>query len=226
MKEQSQIIIESLPQKKKRTREIIRLLSKEYPAVTIQLEFTNNFELMVATILSAQCTDDRVNKVTEKLFKKYRSPQDYLDVPKEELEKDIFSTGYYKAKASHIRGAAAMILDKFGGKVPGTMEELLEIPGVGRKTANVLLCHSFNVPAIVVDTHVGRLANRLGLSASKDAYKIELDLMEVLPKNEWIDVNHYLINHGRKVCDSRKPKCDICVLSNLCPSAFGFSNKG
>jgi len=198
----------------------LSILSQEYPYAHIQLEYENPYELMVSTILSAQCTDDRVNKVTEKLFKKYRTTKDFLNVSKEELEKDIFSTGYYKAKAAHIRGASKVLVDKFNGKVPGTMEELLSLPGVGRKTANVILGHCFDTPGIVVDTHVGRIANRFGMTESKNAEKIEFDLMKLIPKKQWVIFTHYLINHGRKICTSRKAKCDLCVASHLCPSAF------
>ena len=211
---------ETQEQKKIRMIKILGVLSKEYPYAHIQLEYENPFELMVSTILSAQCTDDRVNKVTEKLFKKYKTPKDFLIVPIEELEKDIYSTGYYKAKATHIRGASKVLIDKFNGKVPGTIEELLILPGVGRKTANVILGHCFDTPGIVVDTHVGRIANRLGLVDSTDAAKIEFELMKTVPKNQWVIFTHYLINHGRKVCTSRKAKCDECLIAKLCPSAF------
>lgn len=201
-------------------KKILVILSKEYPYAHIQLEYENPFELMVSTILSAQCTDARVNKVTEKLFKKYKKPKDYVNVPVEELEKDIFSTGYYKAKARHIKQASKVIIEKYNGKVPGTMDELLKLPGVGRKTANVILGHCYDTPGIVVDTHVGRIARRLGMTDSMNAEKIEYDLMEIIPKKEWVIFTHYLINHGRKVCTSRKAKCEQCVVSQLCPSAF------
>jgi len=211
---------EKLEQKKQRMRKILTVLSKEYPYAHIQLEYENPFELMVSTILSAQCTDDRVNKVTEKLFKKYKTAKDFLLVPVEELEKDIFSTGYYKAKAAHIKGASKVLIEIFNGKVPGTMEELLTLPGVGRKTANVILGHCFDTPGIVVDTHVGRIANRLGLVESIDATKIEFELMKIIPKNQWVIFTHYLINHGRNVCTSRKANCGECMVASLCPSAF------
>lgn len=175
--------------------------------------------MLVATILSAQCTDARVNIVTEKLFKKYLSPEDYLKVPDEELEKDIFSTGYYKAKARHIRAAAKKIIDDYHGEVPSIMEELLKIPGVGRKTANVILGHCFNTPGIVVDTHVIRISNRLGFVASKDPYKIEMKLCEIIPKTDWVSFTHYFINLGREICTSRIARCNKCLISHLCPSA-------
>ena len=210
---------ESTKNQKKRISDILNILKKEYPDVKIQLNFENHFELLVATILSAQCTDARVNMVTEKLFKKYNQPEDYIEVSEEELEKDIFSTGYYKAKARHIKAAAKTIINDYGGNVPSNMEDLLKIPGVGRKTANVLLGHCFNTPGIVVDTHVIRIANRLGFINTKDPYKIEKKLNDLIQKDEWVSFTHYFINHGRKICTSRKAKCSECVISNLCPSA-------
>lgn len=219
-KKGKKIVPETQEKKKIRMREILAILSKEYPYAHIQLEYENPFELMVSTILSAQCTDDRVNKVTTKLFKKYRTAKDFLNVPVEELEKDIFSTGYYKAKAAHIRGASKVLIDKFNGNVPQTMEELLSLPGVGRKTANVILGHCFNTPCIVVDTHVGRIANRLSLVETSDATKIEFELMNIVPKKHWVIFTHYLINHGRKVCTSRRAKCSNCLIAEHCPSAF------
>lgn len=204
---------------KKNVSDILNILSKEYPDVKIQLNYENPFQLLVATILSAQCTDDRVNQVTEKLFKKYISIQDFLNVPDKELEKDIFSTGYYKAKTQKIKATAKMILEKFNGLVPNTIEELLELPGVGRKTANVILGHIFNIPAIVVDTHVIRLSNRFGWVETKNAEKIEQVLMKLIPKEKWVIFTHYIINHGRKICTARNPKCSLCVIAHLCPSA-------
>ncbi|MGA2297603.1 MAG: endonuclease III [FCB group bacterium] len=204
---------------KKRMGAILDILSKKYPDVHIQLNFQYPFELLVATILSAQCTDDRVNIVTKKLFKKYIVPEDYLKVPVEELERDIFSTGYYKAKAKHIMASTQMIIEKFNGKVPSTIDELLTLPGVGRKTANVILGHCFNTPGIVVDTHVLRITNRLGFSGSNNAEKIEQVLMELIPIEQWVIFTHYFINHGREVCTSRKAKCDICLISHLCLSS-------
>jgi endonuclease III len=205
--------------KKKVLAEIISLLKIEYPEAGIQLDYNSEFELLVSTILSAQCTDDRVNKVTKELFKKYRSIDDFAVADLDILEKDIFSTGYYKAKARHIKGAANYILDNFNGKIPGDMELLLAIPGVGRKTANVVLGHAFGVPGIVVDTHVTRLANKLGLVKTTNAEKIEFELMKLIPPKEWVMLTHYFISHGRAVCIARRPKCGGCVLANLCPSA-------
>lgn len=204
---------------KKNVSDILNILSKEYPDVKIQLNYENPFQLLVATILSAQCTDDRVNQVTEKLFKKYIFIQDFLNVPDKELEKDIFSTGYYKAKTQKIKATAKMILEKFNGLVPNTIEELLELPGVGRKTANVILGHIFNIPAIVVDTHVIRLSNRFGWVETENAEKIEQVLMKLIPKEKWVIFTHYIINHGRKICTARNPKCSLCVIAHLCPSA-------
>ncbi|HPP39217.1 MAG TPA: endonuclease III [Candidatus Kapabacteria bacterium] len=195
---------------------ILDILAKEYPNVKIQLNFSNPFELLIATILSAQCTDERVNKVTPSLFKKYKSPSDYVNIPIEELEKEIYSTGYYKAKAKHIKEMSKMLLEKYNGVVPSQLEELIKLPGVGRKTANVVLGHCFNVPAIVVDTHVIKLSNRLGFVCTKNAEIIERKLMELIPKNKWVIFTHYFISHGRKICTARNPKCNECVISKYC----------
>ena len=180
------------------------------------MNFSNPFELLIATILSAQCTDERVNKVTPSLFKKYKSPSDYVNIPIEELEKEIYSTGYYKAKAKHIKEMSKMLLEKYNGVVPSQLEELIKLPGVGRKTANVVLGHCFNVPAIVVDTHVIKLSNRLGFVCTKNAEIIERKLMELIPKNKWVIFTHYFISHGRKICTARNPKCNECVISKYC----------
>ena len=212
--------MESLNNKKKRLRKITDILAKEYPEADIALEYTNPFQLLIATILSAQCTDKRVNIVTEKLFKKFKTPKDFVKVKQEELEKAIFSTGYYKAKAKKIKDSSKVLIEKFKGEVPGTMEELLSLPGVGRKTANVILGHCFKPEGVVVDTHVTRLSNKLGLTETKNAEKIEMVLNELVPENEWRIFTHYIINHGRQVCIARRPKCDICIISRLCPSAF------
>ncbi len=201
---------------KQRMAKILDILAKEYPNVKIQLNFSNPFELLIATILSAQCTDERVNKVTPSLFKKYKSPSDYVNIPIEELEKEIYSTGYYKAKAKHIKEMSKMLLEKYNGVVPSQLEELIKLPGVGRKTANVVLGHCFNVPAIVVDTHVIKLSNRLGFVCTKNAEIIERKLMELIPKNKWVIFTHYFISHGRKICTARNPKCNECVISKYC----------
>jgi len=199
-------------------KKIIGILAVQYPFAKIQLDYETPFELLVSTILSAQCTDDRVNIVAGKLFKKYNRPEQFVELPDDELEKLIFSTGYYKAKAKNIKAASKVLLVKFRGELPQTMDELLTIPGVGRKTANVLLGHLFDVPGIVVDTHVIRISNRLGFADTTNAEKIEYALMELIPKTEWVVFTHYLINHGRKTCTARKPKCGDCRIRELCPS--------
>lgn len=197
-------------------------LAAAYPEATCSLDFQTPFELLVSTILSAQCTDERVNMVTPGLFGKYRRPEDYLAVPAEELEQDIHSTGFYRNKAKSIRGAAQLLVEQFGGELPRTMEELLTLPGVARKTANVVLGTAFGIPAgIAVDTHVRRLSGRLGLTEHDDPVKIERDLMTLLPPEQWISISHRLILHGRQVCHARKPDCPHCTLADLCPSASG-----
>lgn len=201
---------------KERMSKILEILAKEYPDVHIQLNFENPFQLLIATILSAQCTDDRVNKVTPKLFAKYLTIEDFTKVPQEELEKDIFSTGFYKSKAEKIQKTARILIDEYDSEVPSTMEELLKLPGVGRKTANVLLGHVFNIPGIVVDTHVLRISQRLGFTNTDNAEKVEFALMELIPEELWVIFTHYFINHGRKVCIARKPKCGNCLVEKLC----------
>ncbi len=203
--------------KRARVQLIIEILSKIYTKAEIQLTFSNPFELLIATILSSQCTDVRVNIVTEKLFKKYLSPRDYYIVPVEELERDIYSTGFYKAKASNIQKTARIIDTQLNGAVPSTMEELLELPGVGRKTANVVLGHCFDTPGIVVDTHVKRISNLLGLVDTDDAVKIEFELMKIISKDEWVIFTHYIINLGREFCIARRPKCKLCPIAKYCP---------
>jgi endonuclease III len=207
-----------IPDKKTRTDEIIKRLKKEYPDAHCALNHSNAFELLVATILSAQCTDERVNIVTANLFRKYRSPQDYLDVLQEELEQDIHSTGFFRNKAKNIQAACGKIIDIYGGEIPRTMDELLVLNGVARKTANVVLGNAFGIASgVVVDTHVGRLSQRLGLTENETAEKIEKDLQELVPEKDWIMFPHWLISHGRKICQARKPKCDECVLNDICP---------
>jgi len=212
--------LETYIKRKKRLEKIISVLEKEYPEADIALEFSTPFQLLIATILSAQCTDKRVNIVTEKLFQKFKTPQDFVKVKIEILEKAIFSTGYYKAKAKKIKDSSKMLIEKFNGIVPDTMDELLSLPGVGRKTANVILGHCFTPAGIVVDTHVIRLSNKLGLVDSKNPEKIEFHLNEIVPENQWKSFTHLIINHGRKICIARRPKCDRCVISKFCPSAF------
>ena len=197
---------------------IVRRLKQHYPNATCALDHSSPFELLVATILSAQCTDERVNKVTAELFRKYRRPEDYLAVSQEELERDVFQTGFYRNKARNIRGAARMIVEEFGGRVPDTMEELLTLPGVARKTANVVLGNAYGkAEGVVVDTHVGRLSRRLGLSENDDPVKVERDLVALVPQKEWVNLAHMLIMHGRTICTARAPRCPECFLLDICP---------
>jgi endonuclease III len=205
--------------KKKRTAEVIKRLKKAYPDAHCALNHTNAFELMIATILSAQCTDERVNIVTADLFRKYRGPEDYLNVAQEELEQDIHSTGFFRNKSKNIQAACRRLIDVYGSEVPRSMEEMLTLGGVARKTANVVLGNAFGISSgVVVDTHVSRLSQRLGLTANENPEKIERDLIELVPKRHWIMFPHWMIFHGRQVCVARKPKCDICVLADICPS--------
>lgn len=203
-----------------KTKKILLLLKKHYGNPKCALNYKNPFELLVATILSAQCTDERVNIVTEKLFKKYKAVKDYASADIREFEKDIYSTGFYRNKAKNILATARIIQDTYKGRVPKDFEKLLELPGVARKTANCVMGNAFNIPSgVVVDTHVLRIAQKLGLSKNTDPNKIEQDLIKILPKEEWINFSHMLIWHGRKICDARKPKCEICFLNKLCPAA-------
>ncbi|HEY2847578.1 MAG TPA: endonuclease III [Pyrinomonadaceae bacterium] len=203
---------------KKHTRLIIRRLKKAYPDAHCALNHTSPFELLIATILSAQCTDARVNIVTPDLFRKYRTPEDYLKVSQKELERDIHSTGFFRNKAKNIQAACQRIIDEYHGEVPRTMDELLTLGGVARKTANVVLGNAYGIASgVVVDTHVGRLSNRLGLTTNTDAVKIERDLEQLVPKKDWILFPHLMISHGRAICIARKPKCSQCVLNDICP---------
>lgn len=207
--------------KKDRAIEIVNLLKQEYPEAKVALNYSNPWELLVATILSAQATDKKVNEVTSRLFKKYSRIEDYAMVPVEEFERDIKSIGIYRNKAKYITSAAGMIVVQYNSKVPRTMEEMLNLPGVARKTANIVLGNAYGVvEGIAVDTHVKRLSNRLGLVKDKNPDKIEKKLMEIFPKKEWFKLNYLLIEHGRAVCKSKKPLCDSCVLNEVCPSAF------
>ncbi|HEX8118832.1 MAG TPA: endonuclease III [Pyrinomonadaceae bacterium] len=213
--------MEATPAEKKRVGRSVKLLRKEYPDARCSLDHTNALELLVATILSAQCTDERVNVVTSGLFRKYRTWEDYASAPAAELENDIRSTGFFRNKAKSIQGACRQIGERHGGDVPRSMEELLELPGVARKTANVVLGNAYRIASgVVVDTHVSRLSGRLGLSREKAPEKVERDLVGLLPESDWIDFSHLLIAHGRKVCKARTPLCSECVLAGLCPSAF------
>lgn len=216
--------IEITNEVKTRALKIIRLLEKEHSDAEIALTFKNPLELLISTILSAQCTDERVNIVTKTLFKKYKTPKGYAEADIEELEQDIRSTGFYHNKARNIKKCCQMLIEKFGSQVPRTMEELLELPGVARKTANIVLSNAFGiVEGIAVDTHVRRLSERLGLTQNKDQDKIEQDLMKIVPKGMWMRFSDLLIFHGRRVCMAKKPECGECVLNKICPSAFMFS---
>ncbi|MDP2303624.1 MAG: endonuclease III [Ignavibacteria bacterium] len=197
---------------------INELLKAEYPEVKIAIDFNNAFELLIATILSAQCTDVRVNIVTKDLFKKYKSPKDFVNADLEELEKDIFSTGFYRQKAKSINNCCEVLLEKFNGEVPGEFDALNKLPGVGRKTASVIAGNAFGIPAVAVDTHVKRLSNLLGFIKSEDPEKIEFRIKELLPDTEWIRFSHLLATHGRNICFARKPKCMACFLADDCPS--------
>jgi len=203
---------------RQRVENIIKVLKNTYPDAKIPLTHRNPLELLIATILSAQCTDERVNKVTPELFKRYKTAKDLAAARQRDVEEIIRSTGFYKNKAKNIIACAKMIEEKYGGKVPSTMEELTSLPGVGRKTANVVLGGSFGVPGIVVDTHVKRLAGRLGLTKEKDPEKIEMDLMRIVPEEEWSRFSLLLIFHGRNVCMARRPKCRECRIAVYCPS--------
>jgi len=201
-----------------RLKSIIDLLKKEYPKIKIQLDHSSPFELLIATMLSAQCTDARVNIVTKALFQKYKSPKDYLKVRQEELGKDIFSTGFYNSKSKNIQACCKKLIEEHNGEVPKDFEKLANLSGVGRKTASVVVGNAFGIPAIAVDTHVIRLTNLLGFVKTKDATKIETILKKLLPEEEWVNFTHYIISHGRKICIARRPKCLECVLVDFCPS--------
>ncbi|MDD4322735.1 MAG: endonuclease III [Dehalococcoidales bacterium] len=210
----------TLKEQKDKVDQIIKLLEAQYPGVKIALEFSNPLELLIATILSAQCTDVTVNKTTPVLFARYSSALDYAGADTQELENIIHSCGFYRNKAKSIQGAARVILEKYAGNVPDTMEKMLELPGVARKTANVVLYNAFGKEeGIAVDTHVKRLSRLLGLSTQNDPERIEKDLMALVPRGQWGHITYLLIEHGRNVCIARKPKCQQCVLNRLCPSA-------
>jgi endonuclease III len=208
---------------KQRTAKVIELLEKEYPKAKTSLNYTNPLEILVATMLSAQTTDIRVNIVTASLFKKYLSPKDYANVDIKELEQDIHSTGFYHNKARNLQKCCQLLIEKFNSQVPKTMDELLTLPGVARKTANIVLYNAFGIiSGIAVDTHVNRLSQRLGLTEHDDSAKIEQDLMQITPKEKWMKLTDLLIFHGRQVCNAKKPKCEACVLNKYCPCAFEF----
>ncbi|MCH7973764.1 MAG: endonuclease III [Bacteroidetes bacterium] len=203
---------------KKYVNKLFLLLKDEYPEVSSALNYQTPFQLLVSTILSAQCTDERVNIVTEKLFKNYNTPVDFVSISIDEFEKFIYSTGFYKQKAKSIKKCSEMLIEKYNGEVPKDLELLIKLPGVGRKTASVVAGNAFGVPAIAVDTHVIRLSNLFGFVETFDPVKIEFKLKELIPKNNWINSSHLLATHGRNVCEARKPKCSICVLKDICPS--------
>jgi endonuclease-3 len=205
---------------KKRMRQVIRLLRKQHPGAKCSLNYTNPLELLIATILSAQCTDERVNIVTADLFRKYRTCKDYLNASPADLEHEIHSTGFFRNKTKSIQGACRVIDEKYEGRVPNTMDELLALPGVARKTANVVLGNAFGIASgVVVDTHVARLTQRLGFTTHTQPEKIERDLIELVPKKDWVDLPHLLIAHGRKICKARAPLCADCGVEPLCPSS-------
>lgn len=201
---------------KKRTKEISTILYKTYPEATCSLNHEKPLELLIATMLAAQCTDLRVNIVTKELFRKYTSVYDYANANPEELEQDIKTTGFYRNKAKNIIGCCKKLIKDFGGRVPGNMQDLTSLPGVGRKTANVVLGNIFDIPGVIVDTHCKRLSNRIGLTDNEDPEKIEFDLMEIIPREDWIAFSNSLVYHGRAICDARKPKCQLCPISQYC----------
>ena len=199
---------------------IVQELKKLFPRAGMMLKYKNNWELLVAVMLSAQCTDKKVNEVTAKLFKKYRTLDDYIHTSRREFEKDIYSTGFYRNKAKNILAAAKTIKEKYNGKIPKTMGEILKIPGVARKTANVVLGNAYGVvEGIAIDTHMIRLSQRLGFTKHTDPIKIEKDLMALFPKSQWFGLTYMLINHGRALCEAKKPKCGVCPLNKLCPAS-------
>lgn len=212
---------ESFSNKKVRAAKMYRVLTKSYPNVRCELDFNNPFQLLVATVLSAQCTDKRVNQTTPSLFKKYKSIKKMARADQADIEKLVKSTGFFRAKAKNIKSLSEKIMNDFDGQVPGRLEDLITLPGVGRKTANVVLGHAFNTPGITVDTHFGRLSRRFGWSKSNDPVKVEFEVGDLIPQKEWTNLSQRLIWHGRRVCHSRKPACGACSLSKLCPS-FGI----
>jgi len=203
---------------RKGAKAVYRILTKTYPNIRCELDFTNPLELVVATVLSAHCTDKRVNTITPALFRKYKKPKDYAKADLHEIENMIHSSGFYRAKARHIKGLNIKLLEDFGGKVPNTLEELITLPGVGRKTANVVLGHAFDTPGITVDTHFGRLARRFGWTSEKDPVKVEIVVQQLIPQAEWTNLSQRMIWHGRRICHSRKPACGACPVAKICPS--------
>ena len=203
---------------RKEARAVYRILSKTYPEIRCELDFKNPLELIVATVLSAQCTDKRVNTITPALFKKYKTAKAYAGADIHQLEEMVFQTGFYRAKARHIKGIGIKLLEEFDGEVPSTLEELITLPGVGRKTANVVLGHAFDIPGITVDTHFGRLSRRFGWTKEMDPVKVERIVGELIPQKEWTNLSQRMIWHGRRICHSRKPACGACPVAKMCPS--------
>ena len=203
---------------RKEARAVYRILSKTYPQIRCELDFKNPLELIVATVLSAQCTDKRVNTITPALFKKYKTAKAYAGADIHQLEELVYQTGFYRAKARHIKGIGITLLEEFNGEVPNTLEELITLPGVGRKTANVVLGHAFDIPGITVDTHFGRLSRRFGWTKEMDPVKVERIVGELIPQKEWTNLSQRMIWHGRRICHSRKPACGACPVAKLCPS--------
>lgn len=210
---------ETIAHKRGRLIDILDVLATSYPDAKVGLNFTTPLELLIATILSAQCTDERVNQVTPRLFSKYTSVDDYYSVPVEELEEDIHSTGFYRNKAKNIQACCKKLRSQHAGQVPTNLEDLVQLAGVGRKTANCVLSNCFGIPGITVDTHVTRISNLLGLVQETNAEKIEAQLMKLLPPERWNEFNHSIITHGRRTCIARRPQCDMCPIRDLCPSA-------
>jgi endonuclease-3 len=203
---------------RKEARAVYRILSKTYPEIRCELDFKNPLELIVATVLSAQCTDKRVNTITPALFKKYKTAKAYAGADIHQLEELVYQTGFYRAKARHIKGIGIRLLEEFDGEVPSTLEELITLPGVGRKTANVVLGHAFDIPGITVDTHFGRLSRRFGWTKEMDPVKVERIVGELIPQKEWTNLSQRMIWHGRRICHSRKPACGACPVAKMCPS--------
>ena len=211
---------------RKGAKAVYRILTKTYPNIRCELDFTNPLELVIATVLSAQCTDKRVNTITPALFRRYKKPKDYARADLHEIENLIHSSGFYHAKARHIKGLSIKILEDFDGEVPRTLEELITLPGVGRKTANVVLGHAFDIPGITVDTHFGRLSRRFGWTDEKDPVKVEMVVQQLIPQAEWTNLSQRMIWHGRRICHSRKPACGACPVAKICPSVgIGEMNK-
>ena len=213
---------ESLEQKKKRSGKIIDILSREYPEAKVHLNYKNAFQLLVSTILAAQCTDVLVNLVMDKLYRKYKAPADFANQEKEVLQKELGSISFFRNKTKSVQACCNMLIEKFNGKVPGTMEELISLPGVGRKTANVVLANCFGKPAIITDTHVIRVSGRLGFTENDNGDKVERDLMEIVPLEKQLVYSVSVGEHGREICHARKPKCDECFVSSLCPGKGKF----